>query len=258
MNDWTLRIGRHSVKLGRRFAIFRNCVFPATEPHRPAAVCTERTATASGSTPGGLGIASLLFGDVSDMSRYFSTSTTATEHQYRTFFYVQDNWKVSPKLTLNLGLRWEIYFPEAVNGKGMGGFYDLKTEHHSRRGIWKHRDQPEHPKQLHVPCAARWLCLPATPRTVLRGGYGRAFDPGFFGDIFGQLVTQTIPVLQNQQLSQLDGELYDAARNLDGTIFNIATGPSAPVNAIHDSPNGQIPLPPGISPTSRPDQMRIP
>ena len=41
--------------------------------------------------------------------------------------YVQDSWKVSPKLTLNLGARWEIYFPEAVNGKGMGGFYDLNT-----------------------------------------------------------------------------------------------------------------------------------
>src|SRR6202021_2882219 len=83
---------------------------------------TERTATASGSTPGGLGIASLLFGDVSDMSRYFSTSTTATEHQYRLFTYVQDNWKISPKLTLNLGARWEIFFPEAVKGRAWGVF----------------------------------------------------------------------------------------------------------------------------------------
>ncbi len=96
------------------------------------------------------------------------------------------------------------------------------------------------------------------PKTVIRAGYGRAFDPGFFGDIFGQLVTQTIPVLQNQGLGELDGQIYDAARNLDGSVYNIATGPTAPSNQYNIPANGQLPLPPGIYPTSRPDRMRIP
>ncbi len=41
------------------------------------------------------------------------------------FDHGQDTWRASPKLTLNLGLRWEVYFPEYVNGKGNGGFANL-------------------------------------------------------------------------------------------------------------------------------------
>ena len=29
------------------------------------------------------------------------------------------------KLTVNYGLRWEVYFPEYVNGKGQGGFTNI-------------------------------------------------------------------------------------------------------------------------------------
>jgi hypothetical protein len=259
VNDWTRDIGRHSIKFGGEIRHLQELRIPS-DVNRTGQLqfATERTATASGSTPGGLGIASLLFGDVSDMSRYFSTSTTATEHQYRLFSYVQDNWKVSPKLTLNLGVRWEIYFPEAVNGKGMGGFYDLATNTVRVAGYGPIGLNLNIQNNFTFFAPRVGFAYQLMPRTVLRGGYGRAFDPGFFGDIFGQLVTQTIPVLQNQQLSQLDGELYDTARNLDGTTFNIATGPSAPNNAYVIPPNGQLPLPPGISPTSRPDRMRIP
>jgi hypothetical protein len=259
VNDWTRDIGRHSVKFGAEIRHLQELRIPS-DVNRTGQLqfATERTATASGSTPGGLGIASLLFGDVSQMSRYFSTSTTATEHQYRTFFYVQDNWKFSPKLTLNLGARWEIYFPEAVNGKGMGGFYDLNTNTVRVAGYGNIGLNLNIQNNFTFIAPRVGFAYQVTPRTVVRGGYGRAFDPGFFGDIFGQLVTQTIPVLQNQQLSQLDGEIYDAARNLDGSIFNVATGPSAPNNAYVIPANGQLPLPPGISPTSRPDRMRIP
>ncbi len=31
------------------------------------------------------------------------------------------------KLTVNYGLRWEIYFPESVTGKGRGGLLDLNN-----------------------------------------------------------------------------------------------------------------------------------
>ncbi len=39
------------------------------------------------------------------------------------------------------------------------------------------------------------------PKTVIRAGYGRSFDTGVFGSIFGHTVTQNIPVLANQQIN---------------------------------------------------------
>jgi Carboxypeptidase regulatory-like domain/TonB dependent receptor len=259
VNDWTRDIGRHSIKFGVEVRRLQELRIPSdTNRTGELQFATERTATASGATPGGLGIASLMFGDVSTISRYFSTSTTAAEHQYRPFFYVQDNWKVSPKLTLNLGVRYEIYFPESVNGKGMGGFYDLNTNTIRVAGYGNIGMNLNIQNNFTYFAPRVGFAYQMMPRTVVRAGYGRAFDPGFFGDIFGQLVTQTIPVLQNQGLGQLDGELYDAARNLDGSIYNIASGPTAPSNQYNIPSNGQLPLPAGIYPTSRPDRMRIP
>jgi len=259
VNDWTRDIGRHSVKFGAEIRRLQELRIPS-DVNRTGQLqfMDERTATASGSTPGGLGIASFMFGDVSSIQRYFSTSTTATEHQYRPFLYLQDNWKVSPRLTLNLGLRYEIYFPESVNGKGMGGFYDLNTNTIRVAGYGNIGMNLNIQNNFTYFAPRVGFAYQLMPKTVVRAGYGRAFDPGFFGDIFGQLVTQTIPVLQNQGLGQLDGELYDAARNLDGSVYNIATGPTAPSNQYNIPANGQLPLPPGIYPTSRPDRMRIP
>jgi Carboxypeptidase regulatory-like domain/TonB dependent receptor len=259
VNDWTRDIGRHSVKFGAEIRHLQELRVPSdTNRTGELQFQTERTGTKSGSTPGGLGIASEMFGDVSSISRYFSTTTTATEHQYRTFFYVQDNWKVSPKLTLNLGARWEIYFPEAVNGKGNGGFYDLNTNTIRVAGYGNIGLNLNIQNNFTYIAPRVGFAYQVLPRTVVRGGYGRAYDPGFFGDIFGQLVTQTIPVLQDQGLNQLDSESYDAARNLDGSIYNIATGPTAPTSQYNIPANGQLPLPAGIYPTSRPDRMRIP
>ena len=38
-------------------------------------------------------------------------------------------------------------------------------------------------------------------KTVVRAGYGRSFDTGVFGSIFGHTVTQNLPVLANQQIN---------------------------------------------------------
>ena len=59
--------------------------------------------------------------------RYVSTSTDARERQWRQFYYVQDTWRATPKLTLNYGLRADIINPQTVNEAGNGGWLDIDT-----------------------------------------------------------------------------------------------------------------------------------
>jgi hypothetical protein len=43
-------------------------------------------------------------------------------HQMMNFFYVQDDWKVSNKLTVNAGLRYELVTPQWVSGNHLANF----------------------------------------------------------------------------------------------------------------------------------------
>ena len=43
-------------------------------------------------------------------------------HQYMNFFYLQDDIKITPKLTINAGLRYELVTPQFVTGNHLGNF----------------------------------------------------------------------------------------------------------------------------------------
>ena len=58
--------------------------------------------------------------------------------------------------------------------------------------------------------------------TVMRMGYGRGYDIGIFGSVFGHNVTQNLPVLAIQSLQP--------PRNFDA-VFNLAQGPPALIPA---------------------------
>ena len=58
---------------------------------------------------------------------------------------------------------------------------------------------------------------------MIRAGYGRSYDIGVFGSLFGHTVTQNLPVLANQNLN---------APNKFDAVFNLAQGPPAPVFVV--------------------------
>ncbi len=62
------------------------------------------------------------------------------------------------------------------------------------------------------------------PKTVVRLGYGRGFDIGVFGSNFGHVVTQNLPVLARQDLS--DNTFNTAATNNRSAIFNLSHWPA--------------------------------
>jgi hypothetical protein len=220
VNNWTLIKGNHSIKVGADLRYGRNLRVPSdTDRAGQLNFHADQTSDTGATTPGGLGFATFVLGDVSSFGRYVSTSTNAKEFQKRTFFYAQDTWRVTSKLTLNLGLRWDLYFPESVNGPGNGSLMDINTGYMHIAGIggipsnmgWT----VDKTKQL----APRiGITYQFDPKTVIRSGYGRSFDTGVFGSIFGHTVTQNIPVLANQQIPE---------PSKSTPAFTLAQGPAA-------------------------------
>jgi hypothetical protein len=163
-----------------------------------------------------LGLATFLPGDVTTFARYVSSSTNAKESQKKLFMYAQDSWRITPKLTANYGLRWELYFPETVNGKGQGGFPDLNTGEIRVAGYGPFNTAMNVKKTWRTLAPRIGLAYQITPKTVVRTGYGRSFDMGTFGSIFGHVVTEDLPVLAAQDLVN---------NGPDTAVFNMSQGP---------------------------------
>jgi Carboxypeptidase regulatory-like domain len=135
VNNWTKTKGNHIIKFGADVRYARNLRIPSDnnrtgEYNFSPLETSNQTLTAPGQVVGGLDLASFLLGDVSALARYVTNPAltdinNAAERQKRLFFYGQDTYRATSKLTLSYGLRWEIYTPESVLAKGYGGFANI-------------------------------------------------------------------------------------------------------------------------------------
>jgi len=233
VNNWTWIKGNHTIKFGEDIRQLMNLRVPSDE-HRSGEVSFSGGSTEgqnSGGLTGGLGLASFLLGDVGSFQRFVSSSENAGERQWRTFFYGQDTWRVTPKLTLNYGLRWEIYFPQTVTGKGQGGWLNVNTGDvmvAGENGVGLNGNVQNSFRNL---APRLGIAYQASPKTVIRLGYGRSFDVGEFGSIFGHSVTQNLPVLGDQSIQP--------ANSWD-TVFTLAQGPPLvdPATVLNNQPKG--------------------
>ena len=235
----------HTFKFGADVRRAYNLRVPS-DSHRSGQLTfnTDHTRGASG---GGLGLASFLLGDVTFFSRYVSSSTEARERQWRHFYYAQDTWRPIPKLTLNYGLRLDIINPQTVNEAGNGGWLDLGTGLINVGGVGGVDLSGNTENRLNwAPRVGATYQI--DEKTVIRGGFGRTYDIGVFGSLFGHSVTQNLPVLASQEIR--GAENFDAA-------FNLAQGPRAQVFPTVPS-NGQFPLPNGVFSRALPRKQRPP
>ena len=241
VNNWTNIRGNHTIKFGADIRRAHNLRVPS-DRHRAGELNFDAART-QGPSGGGSGLASFLIGDVSRFERYVSTVTDARESQNRWFFFGQDSWKATSKLTINYGLRWEIYRPQKVNGPGNGGFVDIGTGEvlvAGQNGVGLDLNV-ESPWTNFAPRLG--IAYQATPKTVIRTGYGRGFNLGVFGSIFGHNVTQNLPVLAIQS--------NQPAQNFDA-VFTLAQGPTMidPASILASQPkgpNGHPMLPNGVT-----------
>ena len=237
VNNWTKMKGNHQIKFGADIRYAMNLRIPSDNNRTGEYNFSPENTSLKGN--GGLDLATFLLGDVTSFARYVNnpnlpSAANAAERQKRWFFYGQDTFRFSPKLTINYGLRWEIYFPESVNAKGNGGFANIVDLGHTGAirvggyGPYGLNGNIDNAWKAFAPRLG--IAYELTPKTVVRMGYGRSYDIGVFGSNFGHTVTQNLPVLLKQNI---DATAFNpaASANLD-TLFTLESGPPSPASAF--------------------------
>ena len=259
VTNWSKQAGNHALKFGADVRRAQQQRIPS-DLHRPGEITfndsvtgnPEVDAIAAGQASTGAAIASYLLGQPSFFGRYFSgLGYYPGLRQTRIFLYAQDSWRITPKLTLNYGLRWEDYLPQTAAKPGGAGSFDPATGQVLAAGIG------EVPSNMGVQSynlgfAPRiGIAYQLTPKTVIRMGYGRSFNPSGLGAVFGQGADYNPPIVNPQSVPQPNPYVE---------AFNLLDGPPAVPNPPVGS-NGRYPLPDGISVyyfTDPPDSYRIP
>jgi hypothetical protein len=178
-NNWTKILGNHALKAGADIRRIRDDLL---QGNINAAAGTFYFSENQTSTPGAPSkgqandIASILF-DVPYQVGQDTNSTFPAYRQTWLFFFVSDKWQATPKLTVDVGLRYELY--PAATPRKPGGFssYDPATNQLIIAGI---DGNPSNIglKTDYTNFAPRLgASYRASDTTVVRAGFGVSYVP---------------------------------------------------------------------------------
>jgi hypothetical protein len=120
LDNVTKTIGNHSIKAGVSFQAIRVFDRYAAAPLGQYFFNGQFTGKVGSSVPTGAGTADFLIGQMHQADIW--TSPNINDAQWYNAAYVQDDWKITPRLTLNLGLRYDHYQPYKENAGNQANF----------------------------------------------------------------------------------------------------------------------------------------
>jgi hypothetical protein len=185
--------GRHALKSGYRLVLRQPSPFTNTDTR--SSISINRTLTNNPQTnSGGTGIATLLLGYTTGGSRGFLLEPydmTNYEHS----LFVQDDWKVSDRLTVNLGLRYDVFVPDTEKDDKLVNFdpVNLKLVYAGEDGTDRRVNKQIDWGNIAPRVGIAWD-VTGDAKNVVRAGYGRAYFPihQSASNLLGQQVPYTI------------------------------------------------------------------
>lgn len=183
-------MGRHEIKFGGELRRHRINFLQAGAPNGLFAFTNSGTASGTAGV-GGDALAGLMIGYVDNPFTEYEIPPYTSTRNYQVGGFIQDNWRVTQRLTLNMGIRYDVDTPRTERFDEMSYF------------------DPSAPAPISVPGlnlhgAVEYVGVDGNPRTefntywgevgprfgfayqvfdrtVLRGGYGIYYDPSDVG-----------------------------------------------------------------------------
>jgi hypothetical protein len=201
---WTLykTMGNHTLKFGGDYRLTRFNSLPSSTANAGEFAFTARFTQQNpfvntSADTSGTSLASLLLGVPNSGNLGYNSPVSVQNHYLGSF--VQDEWKVTPKLTLNIGLRYEVETPytERFNRASYGFNYNapspVQVPGLSLRGGLMFAGVDGNPRREGKVDANNFgprfgFAYSVNSKTVLRGGYGlfygaQAFNTSFTGGV---------------------------------------------------------------------------
>lgn len=208
--DWA--VGKHSLSIGGQFVrtsffgnwtVANNALYNFDGSATSQYVNGQRSSTSIGNA-----LADLLLG-------YPQSGTTAVGtsvgwfHESQVAAYVQDDWKVAPRLTVNLGLRYDFDDPPVT---AKGALYSIPLNQ-PIPGTWNTNYNDYGPR-----IGFSWNVV---RNTVVRGGYGIYFAPILYNNLQFSLLYAPNFILESKSINITDPSLIE---NLFGPSSTGSTG----------------------------------
>jgi hypothetical protein len=213
--------GRHQFKMGADVRFYQlNSVAP---PNPTGSFAFTTTGTnQQGVTGTGNSFASFLLGQVDTFSIDLQTSKLRPRDHIQEYFF-QDDFRVSDRLTLNLGARYTLHSP-STEANNQGAVFNLTTQQLAYAG---QNGNSRSARTLHFTNIAPRVgfTYALTPKTVVRSGFGIVFIDQ--SGITTPFTLPQFPFIQNVQQATQDS--VNAALTLHNgpTVAPIALTPNA-------------------------------
>jgi len=236
-NNWTKILGNHAIKAGVDIRRIRDDLLQGAQNAAAGSFYFSENQTSAPTNVNGSiatgqanDIASVLF----DVPFQVGQDTNGTFPCYRQtwlFFFVADKWQATPKLTLDYGLRWELYPPATPRKAGGFSSYSPTTNTLTIAGI---DGNPSNIglKTDYTNFAPRLgASYRITETTVLRAGFGVSYVP-FVDNSYAY----NYPVKNSADYLNVPTYAGAVLSSTNQTPVNLATGiPASPAQTITSS-----------------------
>ena len=193
VNTWTKTKGNHTFKWGVDLKRIRDDLLQ-DQTYSPRGIYyfgNQQTALCTPVNTGSNGLAtscnSSKLGIANDMASFLLDVPYQLGRDINTYFpaYRQweffafggDKWQVSPKLTVDLGLRWEFYPPATPQFPGGFSNYDPTNNTLVQAGIGGNPSNLGMKTRYHYFAPRVGLAYRLTDKTVIRAGFGMSYTP---------------------------------------------------------------------------------